>query len=144
MLGHNSPPLSGADDARELVRQIQQIRSEIECIEEAHKPQLDYLRDQVDACRADRDAGTKPLAERAEALRKVLADWLRDDPTGSLMDGDKVVATLARIKPTLTIDAAKLPHEYLSPNVPAIEAAMRMGVMPPGVTIIPRYTLKVL
>jgi hypothetical protein len=74
----------------------------------------------------------------------VLAAWLRDDPTGSLMDGDKVVATLARIKPELKVDASMLSLAYMAPNIPAIEAAMRMGVMPPGVTIIPKYSLKVL
>lgn len=144
MIGENLPhhPQSAAE-ARAIAAAIAALRAEIECIEEAHKPQVDYFNEQAGMVRKERDLATKPLAERAESLRKRLATWLEGDPQGSLKDGERTVATMAKGKPIIHVDFPKLPAEYLKPNMAAIEAAVRQGAAIPGVTTIPTHILKV-
>lgn len=148
MIGDNSLPhhCQTAEDARAYATIIAALRAEIECIEEAHKPALDYLKAQADECRAERDGKTKPLAERMESLRKELAAWLAGDPDGNLKDGERIVATLSRKAGAPKIDAAKLPAEFFSPqpNMAAISLALAKGQTVPGVTVPISTVLRVL
>lgn len=147
MIGANLPHhILTAEDARAFAAAIAALRAEIECIEAVHKPELDYIKEQADAIRAERDAATGPMAQRAAELRKVLADWLAGDPDGSLKDGDRIVATLSRKSAKPQIHADQLPPEWLTPqpDVPRIMAALACGERIPGVVVKVETSLRVL
>lgn len=146
IIGDNLSTIQSADDARAFAAAIAAIRAEIECIEAVHKPNLDYFRDQVDAIRSERDAATGPLAQRAAALREVLADWLAGDPDGNLKDGERIVATLSRKPAKPQIHADQVPDAYRSmqPDMGKINMALARGETVPGVSIPVSTILRVL
>lgn len=148
MLGHNSVPhhIQGADDARIYATEIAACRTEIEAIEAKHSPAIDVVSAQLDEARADRDAETAPHKTRMEFLRGVLDKWLRDDPDMQLKDdGGAVLATLAKAKPTIKIDASKVPKAFMSwrPDEAKIAVALAAGETVKGVTVTKNYSLRV-
>lgn len=137
MIGHNAPHhIHSRDDALGVAAVIAGLRAAIETAEAEYKPQLDFLKEQADTCRAERDAIIKPYAERMESLRKMLADYLADDPDGNLKDGDRIVATLQRRKPHPDIDPAKVPDRFksLTVDMAKVNAALVRDEDIPGVT----------
>lgn len=147
MIGHNAPSsISTKDDALGVAAVIAGLRAAIETAEAEFKPHLDELAAEAKEYRAERDAITKPYAERMEALRKMLADWLAGDPDGNLRDGERIVATLSRRKPHPVIDPAKVPDRFksLTVDMAKINAALVHDEVIPGVTWKTDTILKVL
>ena len=138
MIGSNSVPhhIHSTDDARAFAAAIAAIRATIDATEAEYQPHLAALKAEADTYRAERDGKTAPLNERADALRKVLADWLAADPDGNLRDGDRSVATLSRRKPPPVIDAAKVPDKYktLTVDMAKLNKALINDEDVPGVT----------
>jgi hypothetical protein len=144
MDGSNLPHIHSSDDARAFAAAIAETRMEIVAVKAKHAPAIDEVSGLLDAARADRDAEVKPLAAREESMRAELVRWLRGDPDGQVRAPDgRVVATLAKAKPSLSVNFAELPAQYMQPNFAAIEAAVRQGAEVPGVTVTKNYTLKV-
>ena len=147
MIGGNlSHHIQDAADARAYAAAIAALRAEAERIEAEYKPRLDELANEAKVLRNMRDDEAAPLTERADALRKVLADWLAGDPDGNLRDGERIVATLSRKAGAPKIDADKLPAAFktMQPNMSAINAALARGQQIEGVTIPVTTILRVL
>lgn len=146
MIGDNLGAIVTADDARAYAAAIAALRAEAECIEATYRPHLDALAGETKTYRTERDGKTAPLSEREAALRKVLSMWLAGDPDGSLKDGERIVATLARKACKPQIHADQLPPEYLSlaPDLGKINAALARGEKVPGVVVKVETSLRVL
>lgn len=147
MIGDNLPHhIQSAEDACAFAATIAAIRATVEAIEAEHKPQLDYLKEQADACRAERDERTGPLEAKAEGLRKVLADYLSADPDGTLKDGARVVAVLTKKLGKPVADPDKVPDAYksLQPDMQKIAVALAAGEKIPGVLVPVTKTLRVM
>lgn len=147
MIGDNlNPNIATPDEARAYAAAIAALRAEADCIEATYRPHLDVIKADADAYRAERDGKVSPYRAQEAALREVLAGWLAGDPDGSLKDGERIVATLARKACKPQIHADQLPPEFLSmqPNVGAINAALARGEKVPGVVVKVETSLRVL
>lgn len=148
VIGHNAPAsISTTDDALGVAAAIAAMRTEIEANEKAWADEMAPLTSELKEMRAQRDEENKPHAERMEALRKMLADWLQNDPDMKLVDPNgAVVATLSRKAGAPKVDAAKLSTAYMTmqPNMSAINAALARGEHIEGVTIPVTTILRVL
>lgn len=147
MIGDNlAHHIQTAEDARAYAAAIAALRAEAERIEARYKPSLDALAANAKAYRDARTVETDPITERADKLRAVLAEWLRGDPDGTLRDGDRIVATLARKAGRVQVDAAALPDRFktLQPSMALINEALARGEQVPGVTVPVETSLRVL
>lgn len=146
MIGDNLNTIATAEDALAFAATIRAIRATVEAIEAEYKPHLDELAAETKEYRAERDGKTAPLTERADTLRKVLAEWLASDPDGNIKDGDRIVASLTRKAGKPVIDAAKVPDTYRSmqPDMGKINLALAAGKAVPGVTVPISTVLRVL
>lgn len=147
MIGSNLPHhILSAEDARAYAAAIAALRAEAERIAAQYKPRLDALKQEADGVRDERDLATARLELRAADLRAVLAEWLRGDPDGTLRDGDRIVATLARKAGKVQVDAAALPDQFktLQPSMALINEALARGETVPGVTVPVETSLRVL
>jgi hypothetical protein len=146
MIGDNLAALVTADDARAYAAAIVALMRQADDVAQLHAPIIDDLATRLDGARATRKVEFQPFADRVDELRRVLKAWLEGDPDGSLKDGDRVVATLARKPGKVVVKAEQLPDAFKSwqPDHGKINAALARGEKVQGVTVAVETSLRVL
>lgn len=148
MDGSNFPPgILTIEDARAYAAAIADDRTAQVAIAAQYAPMLDDLTEKLTECRSERDALMDPLAASEKAKRDVLAEWLKNDPDGSLKDvTGRVVATLSRKAGKPQIHAEQLPDAFKSmqPDMGKINLALAAGEKVPGVSVPVATILRVL